>query len=118
MRLLKKTRLSISSPRFGLYKDCFWKRLNFGWHVLKSYSPRSKRTGVRIAACDRTVAELWLKRLKNTRQDFTSRTPCDGISSSFHNKIGKMKVQRLDFESAASASSAIPAEGKLIEFLA
>jgi len=64
------------------------------------------------------VAELWLMHPENTRQDCASREVCQMLSLSFCNKIGKMEIGRLDFESAASASSAIPAEGKLIEFLA
>jgi len=38
------------------------------------------------------------------------------LSPSFYNKIGKMKIRPEFFESAASASSAIPAEGQPIEF--
>jgi hypothetical protein len=61
------------------------------------------------------VVELWLTPCENTRQNCTSQTACQTLSLSFYNKIGKMEIRRLDFESAASASSAIPAEGLPIE---
>jgi hypothetical protein len=56
-----------------------------------------------------TMAELWLKVLKKASRDCISRTRHQTLSSNFCNKNGKFKIRRIDFESAASASSAIPA---------
>ena len=56
-----------------------------------------------------TVAELWLKRLKNTRHNYISQAFCQTLSLNSCNKNGKMEIRPEFFESAASASSAIPA---------
>jgi hypothetical protein len=55
-----------------------------------------------------TVAELWLTPCENTCQNRTSQTGHLDLSPSFYNKIGKMEIRPEFFESAASASSAIP----------
>ena len=57
-----------------------------------------------------TVAELWLTPCENTCQNRTSQTGHLDLSPSFYNKIGKMEIRPEFFESAASASSAIPAQ--------
>jgi hypothetical protein len=57
-----------------------------------------------------TVAELWLTPCENTCQNRTNQTGHLDLSPSFYNKIGKMEIRPEFFESAASASSAIPAE--------
>jgi hypothetical protein len=57
------------------------------------------------------VAEPWLTPCENTCQNRTSQTGHLDLSPSFYNKIGKMEIRPEFFESAASASSAIPALG-------
>jgi hypothetical protein len=55
------------------------------------------------------VAELRLKRLKKAQQDYTRQMGREPLSPNFCNKIGKMEIRPTDFESSASASSAIAA---------
>jgi hypothetical protein len=55
------------------------------------------------------VAVLWLKHFKNTRRDYTGQAGRWKLSLNSFNKTGKMEIRPEFFESAASASSAIPA---------